>query len=1092
MTRSFFHAAVLYLLFVIYGSLVPLAYQPMPLASALSRFNTIPYLDLGIESRADWVANILLYIPLAFLGAAAVSGFRQPWVRALLTFAVLCGCLATAVSIEFTQLFFPPRTVSLNDLIAETIGTGLGILIWLFWGRYFLKLYRQIALGSLLSVQAAIIFYVLIYLALSLFPFDFATSLTELDARLASDSVALFVAPAWCGESGLRCVIKLLVEMLLLMPLAALFSLLRYTPNKLLVSVLTGFLLGVLIEGVQVFLASGVAQGLSIVTRMAGMGMGTLLCGWAAKQPLATWRKFLRPAVFLSIAPYIVLVLGINGWFTGGWLTTETALAKLADTHFLPLYYFYYTTETAALVSLLSNIGSYLPIGVLYWLYSCRAPGATKAHWLTVGLTAALFAILIETGKLFLADKHADPSDILIAFIAAAGTYSFMQRARRWVNHEQPAAIARTDDPSHSVAEYENKIPPAYQANALTAWLSGLLVIAIVLTLGRYPLAPGVLAGFLLLYGVTLWRFPAAWLVALPALLPVLDLAPWTGWFFLDEFDLVVLTTLAVSYFRKSVQSRQSVWPASALPLLGAWAVLYLISLGKGLLPLAPLDDNAFSNYYSNYNSLRVAKGVIWAFLLLPLWRRTLLQYPRAKHYFGYGVLVGLSGVCGFALVERAVFSGLLDFSTDYRINALFSTMHTGGGHIESYLALSLPFVALLFTNPKQPVLGAVAGVALFAGGLYTLLVTFSRGGYIALSLAFAVLLIALLARHKSRPHGGWKPYALALLVLGIVPAMALPVLNGSLIQQRFSVAERDKDSRSAHWRDAVAMMDDTVPTALFGMGLGSYPRTFFWLNNENAKPGTYRIEREADNAYLRLRGGDALFFGQYVAIKPHTDYRLLMDLRSAGDNLALSASLCEKSLQYSFRCGAVDNPVAGHEWTHSWQVINSGEIGATSADIGFGWLRRPVQLSLYNGSAGKIIDVDNIRLVDPSGKDVLANGDFSKGADFWFFATEKHNPWHVFNVWVQVLFEMGWLGLAAFAAILLQVVYTLCRHVRTDPFAPMLLAALSGFLIVGFVDSPFDAPRLTLLFFLIVFCSLSAAENRGGVSFHHRRRPNR
>ena len=34
-------------------------------------------------------------------------------------------------------------------------------------------------------------------------------------------------------------------------------------------------------------------------------------------------------------------------------------------------------------------------------------------------------------------------------------------------------------------------------------------------------------------------------LFALPVLLPVLDLAPWTGWFFIEEMDLLLLLTAA-------------------------------------------------------------------------------------------------------------------------------------------------------------------------------------------------------------------------------------------------------------------------------------------------------------------------------------------------------------------------------------------------------------------------------------------------------------------------------------------------------------------------------------------------------------------
>ena len=49
---------LLYLSFVVYGSLVPLQYVDRPWDDAVQAFRNIPFLTLGIDSRADWVANV--------------------------------------------------------------------------------------------------------------------------------------------------------------------------------------------------------------------------------------------------------------------------------------------------------------------------------------------------------------------------------------------------------------------------------------------------------------------------------------------------------------------------------------------------------------------------------------------------------------------------------------------------------------------------------------------------------------------------------------------------------------------------------------------------------------------------------------------------------------------------------------------------------------------------------------------------------------------------------------------------------------------------------------------------------------------------
>jgi hypothetical protein len=254
-------------------------------------------------------------------------------------------------------------------------------------------------------------------------------------------------------------------------------------------------------------------------------------------------------------------------------------------------------------------------------------------------------------------------------------------------------------------------------------------------------------------------------------------------------------------------------------------------------------------------------------------------------------------------------------------------------------------------------------------------------------------------------------------------------------------------------------------------MGLGSFPRTFFWLNNEGIKPASYEIITEKAQSYLRLSGGDALFMGQYITVKAHTPYRLLLNIRSKKPDQKLSISLCEKSLQYSLRCSTTLIS-SNSEWNHEEQFIDTHELGDP---VAMGLLMRPIQLSFYNGNGvGQAIDIDNVELINPEGINILKNGDFSNSTDFWLFSTEKHNPWHIFNLWIQLLFDQGWLGLIVFALLVALAIQRCCRLLPQQAvFSSISLSAFSGFLVVAWVDSPFDAPRLTLLFFLLLFLAL-------------------
>ena len=82
--------------------------------------------------------------------------------------------------------------------------------------------------------------------------------------------------------------------------------------------------------------------------------------------------------------------------------------------------------------------------------------------------------------------------------------------------------------------------------------------------------------------------------------------------------------------------------------------------------------------------------------------------------------------------------------------------------------------------------------------------------------------------------------------------------------------------------------------------------------------------------------------------------------------------------------------------------------------------------------------------------------------------------PWHVFNLWVQILFEQGWFGVLAIAiAVAMSVTRSAIGMWQGDFFATALLAALCGFLLIGLTESLFDGPRVTTLFFLFLFAGL-------------------
>lgn len=444
--RNRYAAATLaWALFVLYGSLVPLEFRTRP--DAWQAFLATPYLSLGVGSRADWVANILLYLVLAYLATGAIQNDRRtPRIAPLV--AALGACLILAVGIEFLQLHFPPRTVSLNDLIAEFLGTGLGCGLWFASGRRLGAMWERFLGGGTHSLRALLALYATGYVAFILFPYDFLVSATELATKLATEGALALGPAANCG-AGLNCGAKLLAEAVLAMPFGALLVIGAGASHRPRAGAIGGLLLGVClglaIELVQILLASGTTQGISVLTRGLGAAWGASLAQSALAGRLRIEPGAARRVVILAAPLYLLLALALNEVLPLRLQPLWAANEKLGAVRFLPFYYHYYTSETAAVRSLLAVAGSYAPIGLAAAL---AFPDRLRTARAAILLAGAL-CLGIEALKLFTAAKHPDPTNLLIAGASVWLTHALASRVLRRV---RDASSTAAPSPRHGPA----------------------------------------------------------------------------------------------------------------------------------------------------------------------------------------------------------------------------------------------------------------------------------------------------------------------------------------------------------------------------------------------------------------------------------------------------------------------------------------------------------------------------------------------------------------------------------------------------------------------------------------------------------------
>lgn len=1088
--QKLFFLAAACLVAVAYGSLVPLQYNARSIEDALYAFLNIQYLNLGAVSRADWVSNIILYIPMGFLWTAAV------WPRRWLIFGpfvcvfALGICMGTALCVEFTQLFFPPRTVSINDLLAETIGSIIGIGLWLLFGKTLMRLWVHITNGTSQAVRSLLILYLLVYVFLCLFPYDFLISRSEIYWKMGQLNRHTIFLTSCNGNLTVRCAVKLVAEILAMVPVGFLLSLLCARNNRISYSraFIAGAGLGLFIEGVQFFMVSGISQGASVLTRPMGILVGLNLFRLFQMIQQERARLFVRWGVFLLTPLYLFTMMVLNRWTAGSPISFASALDMLSQAHFMPFYYHYYSTEPVALASLLSQAGMYAPIGLGFWaLMQNKTKTASSYLTLLVALFGSLTALVMEFGRLWMSGLHPDLTNILIAAASAALTHRLAILVTRWSIADDSLEMNRSDDavrtsslPTAEMSSREEKCnvetiseTPGITQRILSLSLFGSAAAILV----HYPILRIELAIALVVYAFILSRFHSVWLVIIPALLPIIDFAPWSGWFFFDEFDLFVLTTLAVNLWTTSVIGKgfrlQVRGPFAYVLLL--LAVSYAVSLWIGLSFWPLRDLNSFSHYYSPYNSLRVAKGFLWAVALLPFLKKSLSQFPKTFHFFSFGMILGLTFAGGVTLIERYLFTGLFDFSTPFRITGMFSSMHIGGQHIDAYLIMALPFIFTLFIKKRSPRI-AVFGFLLFAITAYTVSVTFSRCLFIAVCVSLLFLVVGMFATPVA-PHGNRiRPIFNIILWVTIAGVILIPILTTGFMRYRFQYFNRDLETRIQHWRYVSSIRDKGLKSVLFGMGLGSFPRLYAARSGDTLKPGMYEYLKEDENTYVRLHSGRNIYFGQIVKVKPNRRYRLSLDIRSRSPGARISIPICEKTILYSFRCVAANATVrsSGGAWEHREVEVDMGRVGEQDGSFIGRFFRRPVTLALFPSVSNTTVDVDNIRLIDETGKNLMSNGDFEAGNDRWFFGADDHLAWHIKNMWGHLYFERGLMGIAAFALLLIVAGYQLLIRIKHGGrFAVILATTLLGLLIVGIAGSVFDAPRIAFLVYLIAFMSI-------------------
>ena len=614
----------------------------------------------------------------------------------------------------------------------------------------------------------------------------------------------------------------------------------------------------------------------------------------------------------------------------------------------------------------------------------------------------------------------------------------------------------------------------------------------------QHPVAP-ILATVLLMALITwiMWKPAHLWFV-LPALLPVANFAPWTGWWLVDESDLLVLAVMGGGYLRWAADMRRRSTAASrrmSIPLMWVCMVLLLqllLGVWRGLDDArgaaswsALFADLWLQGPYGDYdlpgNTLRVAKSLLCGLLLAPVLCRS---SEGSLQWLARGMLTGLCFVGAAVLWERWLYVGWLDFTTGYRTVAWFWEMHVGGGAIDAYMAMALPFAWwAAWSAPRGWRWYAAAALVLLA--TYGVLTTYSRGLYLTVVIT-ALCMAALAYKYHLKAPGAttWHRRAMTWLLIALVVEIMGVWTGGVVMSDRLVQSNADLYQRMAHWKRGVNLLQ-TPAQWTFGLGAGRLPAHYSAQTAEGALPGRVRWVRKDDGhveAWLfgPARHGTKGEWGvaQRVALAPGGGYTVRIRAHLDAP-VWLKVQLCEQHLLYTADCQLRTRQVgAGSKPAGGWFELPL--LGPAFASDGMLSALRDGVFTIKVLQPHGLVRISEVQLLDPEGRQLLKNSNFARGPHNWStIAYSNFLPWHMDNLPLELLIERGLLGLMMLGTVVVSALVLVLRQARSgSPLALVVGGAIMAVTVAGAVISVTEIPRVSLVVLLLLVVSFCICDN--------------
>ncbi len=411
--------AALWAIFVVYASCLPMRYHPLSFAETWETFLRIPWLQLDLGRRADWVANGLILVPLGFLVAGSLHYGRSSMTlkqASLMAFALLHGLFVCAI--EFIQAWFPPRVLSLNDMLAGYLGGLVGMLLWHWIGNRVVQTGLEFARASrgftrIFIVAQCCVFGMVFFNAM---PLDIMLTPTEWGKKVSAGRLVWMPFSDW-GSVGQAA--KSILLSLWAFPLGVVFGM-RYPARNAVVRV-AAWCGAIELASLPIF-----HRQTSTTDIVITMAIG--LAGIRLHQPaLRCLQRVDRPRLWLSAAAAwsVVVIAGFTARFTRV-VTGEELTDRLWSMLAVPFARAQRSSEIGAAENFLLKLSTFALLGFLLIGWHNRATRTVNKKTLppwritVVVLWISAVAITVELAQAALFPLVPDVTDLILYGTGAA------------------------------------------------------------------------------------------------------------------------------------------------------------------------------------------------------------------------------------------------------------------------------------------------------------------------------------------------------------------------------------------------------------------------------------------------------------------------------------------------------------------------------------------------------------------------------------------------------------------------------------------------------------------------------------------------